>query len=119
MRIIHNDKKGGKWGRDLPIKIELVRTIGDIDTLDENLAFNMPSDIVMNDDGNIYILDAGNCRVQKFDSEGKFLASFGREGQGPGEFNSPSSLDFDADVMRIYSGGAGSLEPLAPRPLEP
>ncbi len=95
VRIVHN-KKGGKWGKNLPIKIELIRTIGDIDTLDENLAFNSPSDIVLDDAGNLYILDAGNDRVQKFDPEGKFLASFGREGQGPGEFQSPTSLDIDA-----------------------
>ena len=94
-RIVHNEK-GGKWGEDLPIKIELIRTIGDIDTLDENLAFNRPSDLVLDDENNIYILDAGNCRIQKFDFTGKFVASFGREGQGPGEFQLPISLDIDA-----------------------
>jgi hypothetical protein len=94
VQVVHN-KKGGKWGKNIPIKIELVRTIGDINTLDENLAFNMPSDIVQDDNGNLYILDAGNCRIQKFDPEGRFLASFGREGQGPGEFSFPTSLDFD------------------------
>jgi len=96
VRIVHNEK-GGKWGKNLPIKIKLLRTIGDINTLDENLAFNMPSDVVLDDAGNIYILDAGNYRIQKFDPEGKYLDSFGREGQGPGEFNSPSSLDIDSE----------------------
>lgn len=102
VRVVHN-KEGGKWGKNLPIKIEMVRTIGDINTLDENLAFNVPSDIVLDDDGNIYILDAGNDRIQKFDPEGKFLASFGREGQGPGEFQSPTSLDFDAEGNLIVA----------------
>lgn len=102
VRIVHNEE-GGKWGEDIPIRIELVRTIGDIDTLDENVAFNLPSDIVLDDAGNMYILDAGNGRIQKFDSEGKFLASFGREGQGPGEFNFPSSLDINADGDLIVS----------------
>jgi hypothetical protein len=104
VRIVHN-KKGGKWGKNIPIKIELVRTIGDINTLDENLAFNMPSDIILDDDDNHFILDAGNCRVQKFDPEGNFLASFGREGQGPGEFNSPASLDFDAEGNLVIADG--------------
>lgn len=96
VRIVHNEK-GEKWSKNLPIKIKLLRTIGDINTLDENLAFNMPSDVVLDDAGNIYILDAGNYRIQKFDPEGKYLDSFGREGQGPGEFNSPSSLDIDSE----------------------
>ena len=102
VRMVHNEK-GGRWGKNLPIKIELIRTIGDIDTLDENLAFNMPSDIVLDDTGNIYILDAGNCRIQKFDPEGIFFDSFGRKGQGPGEFNFPSSLDIDAEGNLLVS----------------
>jgi sugar lactone lactonase YvrE len=102
VRVVHNEE-GGKWGKNIPIAIELVRTIGDINTLDENLAFNRPSDIVLDEEGNIYILDAGNCRIQKFDFEGKFMASFGREGQGPGEFQSPTSLDIDADGNLIVS----------------
>lgn len=102
VRVVHNEK-GGKWGENLPVKIELVRTIGDVYTLDENLAFNSPSDLVMDDAGNMYILDSGNCRIQKFDPEGKYLASFGREGQGPGEFQSPNSLDIDAEGNLIVA----------------
>jgi sugar lactone lactonase YvrE len=102
VRVVHN-KKGGKWGKNIPIKITLVRTIGDINTLDENLAFNLPSDIVLDERGNIYILDAGNCRIQKFDPEGEFIAGFGREGQGPGEFNFPTSLDIDAEGNLIVA----------------
>lgn len=102
VRVVHNEK-GGKWGENLPVKIELVRTIGDVYTLDENLAFNSPSDLVMDDAGNMYILDSGNCRIQKFDPEGKYLASFGREGQGPGEFQSPTSLDIDAEGNLIVA----------------
>lgn len=104
--MVHNEK-GGKWGENLPIKIELIRTIGDINTLDENLAFNMPSNIVLADTGNIYILDAGNCRVQKFDKEGNYIDTFGREGQGPGEFNSPTSLDINAEGNLIVSDPRG------------
>lgn len=102
VRVVHN-AKGGKWGKNLPIKIELLRTIGDINTLDENLAFNTPSDIVLDEAGNIYILDAGNCRIQKFDPEVNYIDTFGREGQGPGEFNSPSSLDIDAEGNLIVA----------------
>ena len=44
---------------------------------------------------NIFVLDGGNCRIQKFDREGRFLQSFGRKGQGPGEFEQPRSIYLD------------------------
>lgn len=42
--------------------------------------------------GEVYVLDNGNVRVQVFDSRGKFLRSIGSEGDGPGEFRIPASI---------------------------
>jgi hypothetical protein len=36
--------------------------------------------------GDIYVLDVGNNRVQKFGPQGEFLLMFGAEGAGPGQF---------------------------------
>lgn len=38
--------------------------------------------------GRVAVGDAGNYRVQVFDSAGRFLGSLGRKGSGPGEFGS-------------------------------
>ena len=100
VRVVHN-KKGGEWGSDPKISIELVRTIGDVDTDDENLAFNSPSDMGVDDAGNIYILDSGNQRIQVFGPEGRYVRTIGRKGQGPGEFSSPNSIDIDGEG-RLY-----------------
>jgi len=94
VRVVHNEK-GGKLGSQPGVSIQLIRKIGDVDTSDENLAFNYPSDIAMDAPGNIYILDSANHRVQKFSPEGTYLATFGRRGQGPGEFYNPDSFDID------------------------
>jgi len=91
VRVVHNEKSG-KWGKNPQVSLEFVRTIGELETEDENIAFHIPSDIAVDDQGNIYVLDAGNHRIQKFDPEGKYLATFGRRGQGPAEFYLPSSL---------------------------
>ncbi len=114
LRVVHNEKVG-KWGKNPEVAIKLVRTIGDVDTEDENLAFNSPSDIAMDSAGNIYILDSENQRIQKFSPEGKYVATIGRKGQGPGEFTSPSSLDIDAKgYLYVLDSNQGRLQILAP-----
>ena len=92
IRIVHNEK-GGTWSANPAVSLTLVRTFGDIDIDDPNLAFNQPSDVAMDAGGNVYVLDTMNQRIQKFGPDGKYLATIGRKGQGPGEFNYPSSLD--------------------------
>jgi hypothetical protein len=114
VRVVHNEK-GGKWGKNPQVAIKLVRTIGDVDTEDENLAFNSPSDIAMDSAGNIYILDSGNQRIQEFSPEGKYLATIGRKGQGPGEFTFPSSLDIDSKgYLYVLDSNQRKLQILTP-----
>jgi sugar lactone lactonase YvrE len=94
VRVVHNSGQGA-WGKTPPVTLEPVRTIGDVDTADENLAFYMPAMLAVDGAGDIYILDTGNHRIQKFGPDGEFKASLGRKGQGPGEFYYPSWLAVD------------------------
>jgi hypothetical protein len=105
VRVVHNEK-GGSWGKSPKVSLELVRKIGDIDTEDENVAFHYPTDIAVDKEGNIYVLDSGNTRVQKFGPDGKYVATIGRKGQGPGEFISPGGLDFDEDGNLVVTDTA-------------
>jgi len=54
-----------------------------------------PSDIETDKQGNLYVLDRGNFRVQVFDPNGKFLLAFGRYGYKNGEFDYPAYLLID------------------------
>ncbi len=92
VRVVHNGDQG-KWGKDSKISLELVKTLGNINAEDENIAFYMPTDIVFDAQGNWYILDTGNHRIQKFSPDGKYLDTIGSRGQGPGEMSYPVSLD--------------------------
>jgi hypothetical protein len=100
VRVVHNGKTGA-WGKEPRVSLELVRTIGELEAEDENVAFFMPSDVALDKAGNIYVLDSGNHRVQKFGPDGRFLATVGRKGQGPGELYFPQSIDID-EAGNIY-----------------
>ena len=107
VRVVHN-AKGGLWGKAPKVSLELVRKIGDVDTEDEHLAFNFPNDVAVDKDGAIYVLDAGNARIQKFGPDGAYLATIGRKGQGPGEFIMPDSIGFDKDGNLVVADMAQS-----------
>ncbi len=94
VRIVHNSDEG-IWQKSPKLNLDKLQEIGGIEVSDENIAFYMPLDIALDKQGNLYVLDTGNHRIQKFSPDGDFLATIGRKGQGPGEFNFPGSLDID------------------------
>jgi hypothetical protein len=48
----------------------------------------------VDDQGSIYVLDCRSRTVRKFDKSRAYLLSFGKPGQGPGEFNDPEEIRF-------------------------
>ncbi len=67
----------------------------------ENYNFSYVRDIDVDGEGNIYVVDSGQYRIQKYDKNGNYLKTIGRRGQGPGEFQTPFGMSFDAEG-RIY-----------------
>jgi len=60
--------------------------------------FNEPNDLAFGRSGEIYVTQGhgkGESRVLKFDPDGNFLATWGGEGTGPGQFNVPHSIVTD------------------------
>ena len=64
--------------------------------------FNRPTDAAVAPDGSFYVSDGyGNSRVARFSSDGKFIADWGRKGDGPGEFDLPHGIALDLEG-RVY-----------------
>jgi hypothetical protein len=64
---------------------------------DENYMLYRTELPVVDKEGNIFVLDSENFRIQKYDRNGKYLKSIGRKGQGPGEFEEPLRLHLDTN----------------------
>ncbi len=59
--------------------------------------FNLPRDLATGKDGQLYVVDGGNFRVQVFDRSGKYLQSFGAVGRQLGNFARPKEIAADRD----------------------
>jgi len=68
---------------------------------DINYQFSKTFSINIDKEGNIYILDSGNNRIQKYDKDGNHIITIGRKGKGPGELEEAQSLNVLNDLLFI------------------
>jgi DNA-binding beta-propeller fold protein YncE len=53
--------------------------------------------VAVDKDGNLYVSDTFNDRVEIFDADGNFIRTFGKAGDGPGYFARPKGIAVDSD----------------------
>ena len=63
--------------------------------------FRLPTDLVISNDGKIYVVDSKHGQVKVLDSAGRYLSTFGELGSGEGQFNTPEGIAIDSD-QNIY-----------------
>ncbi len=75
--------------------------------------FWQPNDVLVAPNGDIYVAEGhssaegANARILKFSKDGTLIASFGRKGSGPGEFDQPHALAMDSRG-RLLVGDRGN-----------
>ncbi len=73
--------------------------------------FNQPSDVLVAPNGDIFVADGhggkSNARIVKFSKDGKFIKTWGKQGSGPGEFDTPHNLAMDSNG-RLFVADRGN-----------
>jgi DNA-binding beta-propeller fold protein YncE len=59
--------------------------------------FAKPTGVAVDKEGNLYVADTLNDRIEVFDADGAFLRTWGKNGDGPGYFARPKGVAIDSD----------------------
>jgi DNA-binding beta-propeller fold protein YncE len=62
-----------------------------------------PHSIDIDKEGNVYVTDTGNDRIQKYNLDGKFILQWGEEGSGDGQFDKLHDVHVDPSGQFIYT----------------
>jgi hypothetical protein len=99
--VVKNPKES--YYGELILDLEEDLVIGQED--DKNYQFYQVNDLDVDSGDNIYVADAGNSRIQKFDKNGNYILTIGGKGQGPGEFTGISDILVDEEDKLYVLGG--------------
>ena len=80
---------GSVWATEATLVPEV--SIGELEGPDEYL-FGRIGSLAVDEDRNVYVFDTQANHVRVFDATGTYLATFGREGEGPGEFSRAETI---------------------------
>ncbi len=59
--------------------------------------FALPEAVAVDGEGNVYVTDTLNNRIEIFDAEGAFISTFGKNGDGPADLERPKGIAIDCD----------------------
>jgi sugar lactone lactonase YvrE len=113
---LHIDSRGNLWATDVSghvvVKLDrngnellTIGTRGEAGEWDEATGshkLNQPNDVVVADNGDIFVVQGhrpgfeGDARVLKFGPDGTFVTSWGGKGIAPGQFQVAHGIDIDA-----------------------
>jgi sugar lactone lactonase YvrE len=59
--------------------------------------FSKPTGLTVDQEGNLYVCDTMNNRIEVFDADGIFLGAYGKNGDAPPNFARPKGVAIDSD----------------------
>lgn len=107
--VIHHINTDVPNDQDAKLDLKKLFTISSEAQTDTSAYLKRPVSLTVDAKGDLYVLDLLSMSVKKFSSDGAFIKSIGRMGQGPGELFYPSILYFQNDTLNVMSAGSGKL----------
>ena len=80
------------------------------------IIWEKPTDIALDGDHNVYVIDIGNDRIQKFTPNGTFITAWGGHGTGVGQFDflqhygAGIAIDQSGGFLYVVGGGDGRVQ---------
>ncbi len=80
-----------------------------------NGQLSQPDQVAVDPNGNVWVADSGNNRVEEFNDNAEYLRQFGAVGSGPGQFRGPRGIAIDAaGNLWVTDGGNDRVEEFTP-----
>ena len=92
------------WGADVAVTRELRIGVADGPPV---YALGEVTGIAVGADSSIFVVDAMSATVRRYDAKGKYIASFGRRGGGPGELSRPEAAVISRHRLIVRDPGNG------------
>ena len=97
--------------RNQTVELKVVKSFPDIN---DEVILAGPTDIDIDEEGNIYVCDYVLSSILKFSSSGKYITRIGRAGQGPGEFTNPSVFRYANGKIYIIDQANRRIQWMSP-----
>jgi len=96
----------GRWTNGSGWRLVRDLRIGELEGAPE-YTFNQIAAVAVTSGDTIFVLDRGDKTIKAYDPGGRFARQFGREGEGPGEFRTPSEMVALRDTLLVYDWRLG------------
>jgi hypothetical protein len=80
----------------------------------ESEMIGLPAGISVDGSGRIWVADSRSSSLLVFDADGTLARTIGREGEGPGEFQTPVMVVLTDTLIRVLDSGNGRVQDYRP-----
>jgi hypothetical protein len=89
-------------GQNLRVAFHEVLVIGDDESRPAAYLFRHPVFAATNSAGDIFVIDAMQQAIRRFDARGRHIENIGRQGSGPGEFSDIQAMTAVGDTLVVF-----------------